>query len=236
MKKIAFTFILAAFTVLAVSAQDDGFRFGFHASPTFTWMSNNSDQDAVVGKGANTAFKFGAIGEVYFRENYALKFGLNMSFGQGGSLIFNTVDSTGLALFVDSQPDILSPTTPKVKFKYQYLEIPFALKMRTNEMGSMRYFAEVPILTIGVNIAARGEIDGTDIGDFKIGKDTGIFQISWGLGGGAEYSISENTSIMAGVFFQSGMANTYFGKTGDAAIDDSKTIVNGIDIRIGVMF
>ncbi len=235
MKKIALTFSLAVFTLLSAFSQDEGFRFGFHASPSITWMSNNGDNNSIESDGSNFAFKIGAIGESYFRENYAIKAGISMTFGQGGSLLFNSIpDSTNVALFSDSQPDLRTNGTPKVKFKYQYIEIPFALKMRTNEMGLFRYYAEIPVLTLGINVSARGDIDGGD--DFRIGKDTGIFQISWGLGGGAEYAISETTSITAGIFFQSGMANTYFGKTDLDSIDKTKTIVNGIDIRIGVMF
>ncbi len=235
MKKIALTLVFAAFCFLAAFSQDEGFRFGFHASPSFTWMANNSDNKAVEADGANFAFKFGAIGENYFRENYAIKFGINMSFNQGGGLLFNSIpDSTNVALFNDSQPETLSNGVTKAKFNYQYIEIPFGLKMRTNEMGSMRYFAEIPLITLGINVAARAKLD--DGNSFRVGKDTGIFQLSWGLGGGAEYAISESTSITAGLFFQSGIINTYFGKTNLDSIDDTKTIVNGIDIRIGVLF
>ncbi len=241
MKKIALMFVFVAFSMMAAFSQDDGFRFGIHASPGITWLANNSDSEAVVSDGTSFGFKFGGIGELYFRENYAIKFGVGMSLAQGGNLVFNTInsaiDTAGVVLFADSQPDIRTNSdSPKVKFRYQYIEVPIGLKMRTNEMGSFRYYAEIPILTIGVNIAARGEIDGVEGGDFKIAKDTGLFQISWGLGGGAEYAISETVSLTAGLFFQSGMANTYFSKTNKEEIDESKTILNGIDIRFGVMF
>lgn len=234
MKKIA---LLTVFSFFAISAfcQDAGFQFGFHASPTFTWMSNNADNEAIVKKGSGFAFKIGADGEYYFRENYALKFGLAMTFNQGGNLIFNTLDqTTGTQIFIDSQPELFVTGAPKVKFKYQYIEIPFGLKMRTNEMGYMRYFAEIPVFTLGFNTAARGQIE--DGSDFKISKDTGFMQISWGLGAGAQYAVSESTSIVAGLYFQSGFVNTYYGKTGDVRIDDTKTVVNGVEIRIGVLF
>ncbi len=234
MKKIVITFVFCTLTLLTF-AQDDGFRFGLHASPAFTWMSNNSDGGAVTGEGTNFAFKFGAIGESYFRENYAIAFGINMSFNQGGNLVFNSIpDTVNVALFNDSQPDLMTGGTPKVNFNYQYLEIPFSLKLRTNEMGYMRYYAEVPVVTLGINLAARGKIDESE--DFRIGKDTGIMQLSWGLGGGVEYSVSESTSITGGVFFQSGIINTYYGKTGLESIDKTKSIVNAVNIRIGVMF
>lgn len=236
MKKIALLTVFSFFVFSAFS-QDDGFQFGFHVSPTVTWLGNNADNNAIEANGSNFAFKIGADGEYYFRENYALKFGVAMSFNQGGSLIFNTIaDSTNL--FVDSQAstigNVLANPGQKVNFNYQYLEIPFGLKMRTNEMGYMRYFAEVPVITLGFNTGARAKVEDGD--DFRIGKDTGLMQMSWGLGLGAEYAVSESTSIVAGVYFQSGFINTYYGKTDLPEVDDTKTKVNGIEIRLGVLF
>ncbi len=235
MKKIALVLTFSLF-FLASKAQDDGFRFGFHASPAFTWMANNADGNAVEAKGSNFAFKFGAIGESYFRENYAIIFGVNMSFNQGGNLTFNTIaDTMSVNLFKDSQPDILTTSnSPQANFNLQYLEIPFGLKMRTNEMGFLRYYAEIPVLTLGFNLASRASIDEGD--DFRVKKDVGFMQISWGLGGGVEYSVSETTSITGGIFFQSGILNMYKSKTGLPEIDDTKSIINGIAIRIGVLF
>lgn len=233
MKKIALLIVFSCFAFSAFS-QDDGFQFGFHASPTITWLNNNADNKTIEGDGSNFAFKIGADGEYYFRENYALKFGLSMTFKQGGNLLFNSIDSSGAVLFLDTQPTISASTGDKVNFNYQYLEIPFGIKMRTNEMGFMRYFAEIPVVTLGFNTGARAKIEGGD--DFRIGKDTGLIQMSWGLGAGAEYSVSETTSIVAGIYFQSGFINTYYGKTGLDSIDKTKTSTNAIEIRIGVLF
>ena len=233
MKKIALLIVFSCFAFSAFS-QDDGFQFGFHISPTITWLGNNADNKAIEADGASFAFKIGADGEYYFRENYALKFGVAMTFKQGGSLLFNDIDPLGTALFVDSQPDIFAVAGNKVSFNYQYLEIPFGLKMRTNEMGYMRYFAEIPVITLGFNTGARAKIEDGD--DFRIGKDTNLMQMSWGLGAGAEYAVSESTSIVAGLYFQSGFINTYNAKTGITEIDDTKTKVNAIEIRIGVLF
>lgn len=233
MKKIALLIVFSCFA-FSTFAQDGGFQFGFHVSPTFTWLTNNADGNAIERDGSNFAFKIGADGEYYFRENYALKFGLAMTFNQGGDLKFNDIGATPVRLFADSQEEILVANESSVNFNYQYLEIPFGLKMRTNEMGFMRYFAEIPILTLGFNTGARGQVEDGD--DFRIGKDTGLMQISWGLGAGAEYSVSETTSIVAGVYFQSGFINTYYGKSGLESIDDTKTSTNAVEIRIGVLF
>ncbi len=233
MKKIAFTLVFSTL-MLQAFCQDEGFRFGFDFSPAFTWLANNADNNAVEGDGSNFAFKMGAVGEYYFRENYALKSGIYMTFNQGGNLKFNSLDANGNAVFSDSQPDVIVQNGQSVNFNHQYIEIPFALKMRTNEVGYFRYYAEIPVITLGAQLSARGSVDGSD--DYKVNKDTWPIGIAWGLGGGAEYSVTENTSIVAGVFFQSGILGTYNPNVGISDIDDSKTIINGVTIRIGVLF
>ncbi len=234
MKKIA---LFVVFSIFAISSygQDEGFQFGFHVSPTFTWLGNNADNNAIEANGSNFAFKIGADGEYYFRENYAMKFGVAMSFNQGGNLMFNTIDANGLALFTDSQPGEIAPMGANVNFNYQYLEFPFGLKMRTNEYDfGARFFADIPVVTLGFNVASRSSTNEED--DFRIGKDTGLMQISWGLGLGAEYGVSESTAVTLGVYYQSGFVNTYYGKTGQTEIDDTKTTVSGVEIRLGVLF
>ncbi len=241
MKKIAFTILFFA-CVASAFAQSNGFRFGIQASPMYTWMGNNSDQDAVVGDGGNLAFKLGGMGEWYIdsndKEMFAIRFGINMTFGQGGSLKFNSVTAMDtVLLFNDSQPTLESSNTPSANFKFQFIELPIALKMRTNEIGNagIRYTFEVPVITLSVPVASRGTINDSD--DFKIGKDTGFMNISWGLGGGIEYPLTEDgVSIVGGVYFQSGIINSYYGKTGIASIDDSKSVINGLTLRLGVLF
>ncbi|MGB1217105.1 MAG: hypothetical protein ACPG5P_04470 [Saprospiraceae bacterium] len=239
MKKIAFTILFFA-CVASAFAQSNGFRFGIQASPMYTWMGNNSDNDAVVGDGGNIAFKLGGMGEWYLdsndKEMFAIRFGLNMTFNQGGSLLFNTApDST--VLFADSQPDLTSTATPSANFKFQFIELPIALKMRTNEIGSagIRYTFEVPVITVSIPVASRGTINDSD--DFKVGKDTGFLNISWGLGGGLEYPLTtDGVSIVGGIYYQSGIINSYYGKTGLDSIDKSKSTINGITLRLGILF
>lgn len=239
MKKIVLFFVTVVFATSMV-AQDEGFQFGFHISPAISWLGNNADNNAIEGDGSRLAFKIGADGEWYFRENYAVKFGLTMAFSEGGSLKFNNIPVEGAALFADSQPDVRVPAGSTANFNYQYIELPIGLKLRTNELNeNMRYFADIPILTFGLNVGSRGSIDGINDGnDFRINDDTYLLQMSWGMGLGAEYSLNDGTgtAITAGFYFQSGFIDTYNGKTGLDAIDDTKTTTRMVELRLGVLF
>ena len=52
------------------------------------------------------------------------------------------------------------PDGVNLKYHIQYLEIPFGLKLRTKEFGYLRYFAEIPIFSLGFKLQARGEYKG----------------------------------------------------------------------------
>ena len=229
---VLLTGTIATFTY----AQDGDFRFGFQASPAVTWMG--SSEKLVEADGVNLAFKVGMLGEYYFAENYAFKGGLNMSFNQGGQQKYEFTTTTGFNLFPESDLSLDTlrslPQGTSVRYRFQYVEIPLGLKMRTNEIGYLRYFAEIPLFTLGVNVNSRADINvsGIDGDDENIGDDTNLFNLSWGFGGGVEYSVSESAALVGGLFFQSGFVDVL----SDDGADDSKNTLSQVTLRIGVLF
>ncbi len=228
--------------VLTISAQGD-IRFGFQLSPSFSWMSTNDNK--ITPSGTNLGLKLGMIGEYYFAENYAFSTGLGFSFNSGGTLLH---EYAGNYWTKSDLPANLADTLragSKLKYGVQYLEIPIGLKMRTREFGYIRYFLE-PGVQLGIKTQARGVInDPTQSGEneekFDISKEVNSLYMSWGVGGGIEYSISENTSLMAGLGFQIGFTDvsddngTVFDPRGNRK-EDSKGIINAITLRLGILF
>jgi hypothetical protein len=119
--------------------------------------------------------------------------------------------------------------------------------MRTAESGGhMRYFAE-PGIVLGFRSTSKGSITGAgslDQEKINIKKDIIGINLSWGIGGGVEYVISNNTALVGGLYYQRGFTDitddsgTTFdadGKTG-ARKENSKTILQSITLRLGVMF
>lgn len=218
---------------------DNELRLGFQLSPSFSWMT--TDDNLINGNGANVGLKLGMISEYYFRENYAVVTGLNFAFNQGGTLrheqggnLWPRSELSNLAL--DSLPDGVN-----LKYHIQYLEIPFGLKMRTKEFGYLRYFAEIPILSLGFKLQARGDVSGTaglDSERENITEDVNLFNLTWGFGAGVQYALSESTALVGGIFYRQGFSDVTddAGVRTDGTSEDSKGIVKSITIRFGFLF
>lgn len=230
MKRIFFSFIFLAF-ILPASYSQDNLRFGFETSPFISWMK--TDNKKITSDGSRVGFNLAANGEYAFSERYAVRLGLGLSFGQGGALKHDEINGFG-KLFPDSElstSKLDSITTGTiVGYRLNFLEIPFALKMKTPEYGNIRYFAEVPAFAIGFKTGARA-----DIGTYKdenIKKDIALLSLNWGLGAGIEYSLNSNTSLVGGLYYQAGFTDV----TSDDGADTSKAVNHRIVLRIGVLF
>lgn len=247
MKKLI-TLLCCVGLCVSVSAQED-IRFGFQMSPSFSWMSTSVNH--INSSGTNLGLKLGLIGEYYFRENYAVTSGIGFHFNAGGTLLH---ENEGFYWRNSDIPtSILNDSLAfeaNTKFKYgiQYLEIPLGLKLRTREFGYMRYFLH-PLITMGFKSQARGQIEGIGIDDadekYNIRKEVNGINLSWGLGGGLEYTISSSTSLVGGLYFQNGFADVTDDKRGQyydmndnnlLKAEKSKGVVRSITFHLGIMF
>ncbi len=263
MKKIVATLAIFSIIILGLNAQSD-FRFGFEASPSFSWLKTDNNQ--VNNNGTALGLRLGLMGEKYFTENYAITFGIGFAFNQGGKLAHdvggNLLPKSELS--DESLQDNVFPDLPdgvNIKYGIQYIEMPFGFKMRTQEFGYMKYYAELPRFILGIRSQARGDINGTyATGDGlstekeNIKQDVNVIGLSWGLGLGAEYSLNENTAIVGGLYFQNSMFDITKNKGEQYIVDDngtpnissddiietpkedSKASLGAITIRLGVIF
>ena len=247
MKKITATIAFLSFLFMSAYAQTD-FRFGFDASPTISWL--RTDDNTIEGNGANIGFRLAVNGEKYFAENYAFTFGLGFAFNQGGTLnhtyggdLWPTNELSNTDLYRNLPGDV------DLKYGVQYVEMPFGFKMRANEFGYLRPYAELPRFILGFRTQARGAIDAQGIDNTEkenIKKVVNPISLSWGLGLGAEYVINENTAIIAGIYFQNGILDFTKNKgiqkvpTENGAFEekkeDAKATLGALTLRIGVMF
>lgn len=253
MKKIVFA--VSFFTILlqiSVSGQTT-FRFGFQTTPTISWLTTN-DQ-AIKSDGVNAGLKVGMLSEFFINENYSIVSGVGLSFNQGGALQHtqggNFWPNSELS---DSKYYVLNDDVT-LQYHLQYVEIPISMRMRTKEIGYWRYFAEIPVIEIGVLAQARGTTEGyTGVGGDTekefINKDVNPLAINWGFGAGAEYSLTTTTSIIAGIFYRKGIFDVTRNKNaqkflfdeqgypiiGEGEAEDSNALLNGINFRIAIMF
>jgi hypothetical protein len=244
MKNIIAVFGLLIFS-LSLSAQND-IQFGFELSPAVSWLS--TDDNKINSNGPNLGLKLGMIGEYYFRENYSFTTGIGFHFNAGGKLFYEeTIDT--VSLWPDADIPGGNDFSGGTDFKYsiQYVEIPFGLKLRTREFGYLKYYVE-PRMTMGFRTQAKGNIFNSPVDseeDFDIQSAVNLLNLSWGIGGGVEYTVSSSTAIIGGIAFQSGFTDVTKDKNtsillkngnGDRKEEDSKGKFNSIILRLGIMF
>ncbi|TAK35555.1 MAG: PorT family protein [Saprospiraceae bacterium] len=232
MKKIvaiaAFFLLMQAF----ISAQTTDLRLGFQVSPVLSYMGSTDNK--INSNGTNLGLKLGMRAEMFFRENYAFITGIGFAFNSGGTLHHDI----GGQIWTHSElPNGVDPTfLPGVDLKYnlQYVEIPLGLKFRTNDFGYLRYWAEIPVITLGFKSQASGAIQQTGITEDKIDikKEVTSLSLSWGIAGGMEYNISSGTSLVGGIGFE----KVFTDVTKDVDDDKSKGFINNLVLRLGVLF
>ncbi len=251
MKKIIVVLTLLVVVSSNSFAQGD-FRFGFQTSPSFSWM--NTNDNTINGNGSNLGLKLGLVGEKYFQENYGFTFGLNFAFNHGGTLKYQGT-GTYWPKSITNPDFVVLPANADLKFGLQYLEIPVTFRMRTQEFGYVRYYLDIPSITLGILTQAKGDIEATrningttetlNTVDEDIRKDVNFLTMSLGMGGGLEYSIGENISLIGGLAFQTSFIDitkdndTSYTTPSDlptAEKEDSKAKMNVLTIRIGVLF
>ncbi len=242
MKKIV---AIAAFFLLIGSdlvGQDQDIRFGFQLSPSFSWMNTNTNR--INRNGTNLGIKVGMLGEFYFRDNYAFATGLGFHFNAGGTLQHEAPGSYWTKSDLPSSLDTLSAGAD-LKYSIQYLEIPLSIKMRSNEIGYLRYWLQ-PGITLGMRTQAQGDITGSGIGgegeEINIRDEVNFFNLALGVAGGIEYTLSSNTSLIGGLGVQFGVTDatddngTIFDPDRGDRSNDSSGNVNAFTIMIGILF
>jgi len=186
------------------------------------------------------------IGEKFLggEDKYLFTFGVGFAFNQGGTLQHDIGGDFWTNSLSEDDPLRDLPAGVNLKYGIQYVEIPIGLKLRTQEFGYLRYFVE-PAFTLGLRTQARGSIDGAggiSTEGIDIKEDVSFFNLSLGIGGGIEYSLGENLSLIGGLSYQGGFTDISVDDGQQKAdgqppvAEDSKAKLNSITIRIGVMF
>jgi len=250
-RKIIPILVIAFTAANTISAQGD-YHFGVQASPTFSWMTN--DNLKINGNGSLLGLKLGLIVEKRYSDNIAVSTGIAFHFNAGGKMLYDQAGN----FWKNSIPNATIPYTAQDTFQagteltysIRYIEIPFGLRLRTQEFGLFRYYVE-PQLMFDFRSNAKGTIRNStqyDQDKIDITPDVNWFSMAWGLGGGIEYLIANNTTLIAGIYYQQGFinvqssGNTLFVPstttpiTTVAKADNSSSTVNAITIRLGVLF
>lgn len=212
MKKAIPVIAVALVTATAVQAQETqrGVKLGIKLSPNLGWI--HSDTKELEGDGIRLGFSFGLLTDFRLgNNNYALSTGLFLDMAganqRSKEFTFNQ-DINGVNV---------PRTVPALSFarKFQFIELPVLIKLRTNEIGYMTYFGQLGFGS-GYNISSKGDeytmgTDGNIAREDKanISDQTAIFRASLIVGLGAEYNISGNTSILVGLNYNHGFTDAF---------------------------
>lgn len=239
------------------------FRFGVTALPSLFWYTPDDLKKFQKG---GTTFGFGVLinAEYSFSGNFAIGFGAGIGSCGGKVDFLDTVqyyvnDGDVLPL-KDGKPD-LSNVAGKVDtfllksrtYKASYYNIPISLKMRTNEIGYLRYFIE-PRLNIGIRKKVRADDDVVNWGsgstnvvknpDLNISKDMSALRMSVTISGGGEYYLSGSTAFVFAIGYDYGLSNAVQStsdnllRTKDKARKplEQKFNQNGLTLSVGILF
>lgn len=223
MKKIVFAAIAMFLIIGATQAQDKVFRFGLSGSAGMSWMK--PDQDSLEYQGSKFGLGYGFMGEISLATNFALVTGFDVSY-MGGKL-----QQAGVEHVFDT--DTLS-SIKNSSYKLQYLDIPLTLKMKTNEINYITYYARIGG-SFGIALSGKAEnefvsIDRTKnetITIDKLGSDMAFLRANFVIGAGFEYSLGGTTTALVEASFTNGL--TYL-------LDDTKAIGNFMALKVGIMF
>jgi hypothetical protein len=186
------TMLFIALYVGCSSVNAQKLRFGVFANPVISWFS--SDTHETESKGARTGFNFGLTFNKYFTDNYAFSTGVNI-LNAGGQI----VNSVPIEMeFKNMQASVLAGEA--VIYKVQYLSVPFGLKFNTNQIGYVSFFTDLG-LDPKVVIGGKAEIPSLEITGENAMEELGLFNLSYHITGGIEYSIGGTTALVFGLGF-----------------------------------
>jgi hypothetical protein len=236
MKRILQTILLLTIVQAAQAQLKIGMRF----APQITWSATDNKNSFSNGSRINAAY--GLILEYYFTENYALGTELSIQyFGTNQNIKkekYTSVDYRGVSY----------PNVSNLNFDYRlrYFQIPLILKMRTNEIGHLRYYGEfgfnAGILTLAradmsttglnideVNVNEPDADDAYTINPVAYSDDVNVFKAGLVIGAGIQHNFIGNSLLQVGLRYEDGLV----GYMND---DRLMSYLNYLALNIGVLF
>lgn len=261
MKKIALFLAIISLNLTLLKAQDASetpvrqesqkLRMGLSVSPLISWYSTDGDAGQITTSGTRFNIKYGLHIDTRLgsNPNYYFSTGLFV-LNTGGKLThdyFREIPGTGE----------IQLTERTASYRFNYVNVPVTMMLRTNEIGYLTYFARVGF-DAGFNIKATAdfedEFDGEviTIEDEDASDFAGLFRAGLHIEGGIEYNFSGNSRFVISLEWNNGLNNIFDGDyklpvldaNGELIIEDGnvktdrrvKGSNNNIMLNLGVYF
>ncbi len=226
--KTAFTRIFFFLLLVAVPYKgvSQDIRMGLFLDPLITWMNTNTIVNS--NEGLRPGLSFGFTATKYFAPNYAISTGINY-INAGGRMS----SKNEFTMLSSNLQTVVSPGD-EVIYKLKYLSFPIGLKLQTNQIGYLSYFADFGLDT-RIMISSKYSIPAADIENESGSKEVNPLNLGWHITLGLEYSLGGTTSLTTGIGFD----DNFFDITKDH--EDSGQVVDRstlkiLRIRFGVIF
>jgi len=199
---------------------------GIEGGLAYSWF--NPDNKKAENLSGRLAFTYGVFMDKKLSNTFSFSLGIFM-LDAGGKLkydhniIVNTVEKR----------DTLK-TFGDLTHRIKYIEIPFSIKGKTQEIGYITYFAKAGLNPM-VPIKSRIDLNGANFSDTD--KDLNnlgeinLFGIGFHLGAGLEYSLGGSTAFIVELLY----SNNYLGIIRGNA-NDVKIASNFIQLKTGIKF
>jgi hypothetical protein len=217
-------------------------RFGFFLNPTLSWMTSNDNR--IKREGSNLGIKIGTIADFYLGDNFGITTGLGLALNQGGTLRHDIGGKLLGNTDIESVEDGQLPDGTEIKYNLQYIEVPLALKLYTDETNGKQYFVQFPILNLGINVRATGDIEGGSGSDAVMEEDINIrsdvptFNLSFGLNIGMIIESEGTFNYVVAAGYQRSLTDVTKndGVKNNGRAEDSKSVFNNFSLTAAMLF
>lgn len=199
-------------------------QIGLYSEPLISWFS--SDTEHASNDGARPGLAFGLTYDRYFARNYAFSSGISIINASGRLNYSDTI----LIRFKNSETEL--DAGDNITYRIQYLSIPLGIKLKTNQIGYMTFFANTGI-NPKVVIGGKGDIPSQDIKKINITEELRLFNLGYYITIGTEYSLGGNTAVVVGIGYEDNFMDVTKDFAGQA---EDKINHHILRFRIGLNF
>lgn len=232
LQKILIALSISLLINSTVSAQvrwkPEDIHFGFKLNPTFGYL-RLQNESTIKSDGLKLGFAFAGTADYLFTRNLGLSAEFAISTINGGTVKTSLINQN------QSSGNVMVQQLDKVYYKVAYLELPFAIKIRSNTIGeaALLYFKVGidPSFKLGSTSLASSSTNGIPaiIGVTNDARAIKFFRAALLAGLGYDYRFSRDLTFTSGLLFNDGF--TRINKGGPTAITNSF-----LAIEFGVYF
>jgi Outer membrane protein beta-barrel domain len=221
MRKIFIFIIILFFQLHEIKAQQK-VRFSVFFNPGINWLQ--SDIKDVSYKSPTIGFDAGLTIDKFFTDKYAFSTGISIT-SLGGTLTYKNATD-----FYVHGENLMAPANSDVKYKLQYLTIPLGIKLKTNQIGYLTYFANLGFnLQFNIKSTASSNDQLNTLQNDNVSDEINFYNMGYFFGVGAEYSLGGSAALIFGITYSNGFLDI-------TSSSSDKITSSTVAIRLGMMF